>query len=36
MLGLAAALRGHWNVALWIGNDEPMYRLALDCIAIGR
>ena len=19
----------HWNVALWIANDEPMYRLAL-------
>ena len=22
----------YWNVALWIGNDEGMYRLALDCI----
>ena len=21
-----------WNVALWIGNDEPLYRLALDCL----
>lgn len=21
-----------WNVALWIGNDEPLYRAALDCI----
>lgn len=22
----------YWNVALWIGNDEGLYRLALDCI----
>ena len=21
-----------WNVALWIGNDEPLYRFAIDCI----
>ena len=21
-----------WNVALWIGNDEGLYRFALDCI----
>lgn len=21
----------HWNVALWIGNDEGLYNLALDC-----
>ena len=21
-----------WNVALWIGNDEGLYRAALDCI----
>jgi len=21
-----------WNVALWIGNDEPLYRAALKCI----
>lgn len=21
-----------WNVALWIGNDEPLYRAALECI----
>lgn len=24
--------RNAWNVALWIGNDEGLYRLALDCI----
>lgn len=21
-----------WNVALWIGNDEPLYRAAIDAI----
>jgi len=21
-----------WNVALWIGNDEGLYSLALECI----
>lgn len=21
-----------WNVALWIGNDEGLYNLALECI----
>lgn len=21
-----------WNVALWIGNDEGLYRAALECI----
>jgi hypothetical protein len=21
-----------WNVALWIANDEPLYRFALECI----
>lgn len=26
----------HWNVALWIGNDEGLYRLALDCIDTAR
>jgi hypothetical protein len=23
----------HWNVALWLGNDEGLYRLALDHLA---
>jgi len=22
-----------WNVALWIGNDESIYRFAMECIA---
>lgn len=26
--------RNHWNVALWIGNDEGLYRLALDCMRL--
>lgn len=32
-----ATYNGHeswnaWNVALWIGNDEPTYLFALDCV----
>ena len=34
-----ARFNGHrswnaWNVALWIGNDEPLYRLAQECLRI--
>lgn len=25
-----------WNVCLWIGNDEPLYRCAMDCITEAR
>jgi hypothetical protein len=25
-----------WNVALWIGNDEPLYRFAMDCLSRSR
>ena len=25
-----------WNVALWIGNDESLYRTAMHCIETGR
>lgn len=28
--------KGHWNVALYIANEEPMYRFAMECIAFGR
>lgn len=24
--------RNYWNVALWIGNDESLYRAALECL----
>ena len=22
----------HWNVSLWINNDEGLYRMALECV----
>ena len=25
-----------WNVALWIGNNEPLYRFAMECIKQAR
>jgi len=28
--------RNHYNVSLWIGNDEGLYRLAQECIASTR
>lgn len=28
--------RNAWNVALWIANDEGLYRLALECIRRSR
>lgn len=35
------AYNGHrswnaWNVSLWMGNDEPLYKLAMNCIAFAR
>ena len=24
--------RAHWSVALWIANEEGLYRLALECL----
>jgi len=26
----------HWNQALWIGNDERLYLLALQCLRVGQ
>jgi hypothetical protein len=36
-----ATYNGHpswrlWNVSLWVGNDEGLYRLALDCIRLSK
>ena len=24
--------RNCWSIALWIGNDEPLYRAAMQCV----
>lgn len=26
----------HWNVSLWINNDEGLYRMARDCVRHNR
>ena len=26
----------HWNVSLWINNDEGLYRYALECVRFNR
>ena len=28
--------RNYWNVALWLANDEGLYRLARECILVTR
>jgi hypothetical protein len=40
-MGAPKSYNGHhcwncWNVSLWIYNDEPLYRFALDCIAVAK
>lgn len=24
--------KGHWNICLYISNEEPLYRFAMECI----
>ena len=26
----------HWNVSLWINNDEGLYRMAMECVRTTR